>query len=66
MLADANAPYLFGAYVIFVGGMAGYALSLLLRARTARRNEERLAELEMDAPESLAKPADSEGRSSPT
>ena len=46
MFADKNAPFMFGAYAIFLGGMLFYVISLLTRARAATRDEKRLDELE--------------------
>ena len=48
MFGDKNAPYMLGAYAVFLGGMLFYAVSLLIRARAARRDEKRLDELEAE------------------
>ena len=48
MLEDKNAPYMVGAYVVFLGGMLVYVISLMIRARAARRDEQRLDELEAE------------------
>ena len=48
MFADKNAPFMFGAYAIFLGGMLFYVISLLTRARAATRYEKRLDELEAE------------------
>ncbi|MEO6062779.1 MAG: hypothetical protein ABIQ99_12650 [Thermoflexales bacterium] len=48
MFDDKNAPYMIGAYVVFLGGMLFYAISLLMRARAAKREEQRLDMLEAE------------------
>lgn len=48
MFADKNAPYMFGAYAVFLGGMLFYVISLMMRARAARRDEKRLDDLEAE------------------
>ncbi len=45
---DKNAPYAFVAYAIFMSGMLVYALSLMARARAARRDEVALDGFEAD------------------
>jgi hypothetical protein len=48
MLDDKNAPYMLGAYAVFLGGMLMYVISLLMRARAAKRDEKHLDELEAE------------------
>jgi hypothetical protein len=48
MLLDKNAPYMLGAYAVFLGGILIYVVSLLMRARAAARDEKRLDELEAE------------------
>jgi len=48
MFADKNAPYMLGAYAVFLGGMLIYVISLLIRARAAKRDEQRLDALEAE------------------
>ena len=48
MFSDNNAVYLVTAYGVFFGGMLVYALSLLARRATLRRDERELAEYEKE------------------
>lgn len=45
MFTEKNSIYLIAGYVVFLGGMAVYLLSLLVRSRNVRRDEELLAEI---------------------
>ncbi|MBX7212490.1 MAG: hypothetical protein K1X39_00620 [Thermoflexales bacterium] len=59
---DKNAAYLLGAYVVFGIGIVGYAVSLVMRVRAARRDEARLEALEAElAEEARAKSGGSKG-----
>jgi hypothetical protein len=48
MFLDKNTPYMLGAYAVFLGGMLIYVVSLLMRARAAKRDEERLDAFEAE------------------
>ncbi len=48
MILDKNAPYMLGAYAVFLGGMLIYVVSLLMRARAATQDERRLDDLEAE------------------
>jgi hypothetical protein len=49
MELDQNAPYLFGAYVVCLGGIAFYIASLVLRKRNSDRDEQVIQQIEAEA-----------------
>ncbi len=46
---DQNAPYLYAAYAVFLIGVAVYLVSLVLRQRSIRRDEQMIQEIEAEA-----------------
>jgi|GEM_PF-1910711 len=46
---DQNAPYLYAAYAVFLIGVAVYLVSLVLRQRNIRRDEQMIQEIEAEA-----------------
>lgn len=48
LLTDKNAIFLFTAYGMFIGAMATYVLSLIVRNRAAEREEVVLQEIEIE------------------
>jgi heme exporter protein D len=49
MELDKNAPYLLGAYAVFLGGLAIYLVSLVLRKRNIDRDEQVIQQIEAEA-----------------
>ena len=49
ILQDKNAPYLITAYGVFLGGIAFYLISLVLRRRGLDQDEATLAQIEAEA-----------------
>ncbi len=49
MELDQNAPYLFGAYVVCLGGIAVYIVSLVLRKLSIDRDEQVIQQIEAEA-----------------
>ena len=45
MFAEKNSVYLIAAYAVFLGGFLIYLLSLLVRQRNLRRDEETLEQI---------------------
>ena len=46
MFEEKNSIYLIAGYVVFLGGMATYLLSLVLRQHNLKRDEEMLEQIE--------------------
>ena len=46
---DKNAPYLFAAYTVFLSGLMGYLVSLVLRKRGIDRDEAVIQQIEAEA-----------------
>jgi hypothetical protein len=49
ILFDKNAPYLFGAYGVFLGSLLLYFVSLGLRRRSMEQDEEIVTQIERDS-----------------
>ena len=45
---DKNAPFLFGAYAVFLVGLAFYLVSLVLRKRNLNRDEQMIQQIEAE------------------
>jgi hypothetical protein len=46
---DQNATYLFGAYAVFLGGIALYLASLFIRKKNIERDEALIRQIEAEA-----------------
>ena len=49
IFTDKNAPYLITAYVVFLGGLLFYFLSLRMRQRSLERDRQMLDQIENEA-----------------
>jgi hypothetical protein len=51
MFQESNAPYLIAAYIVFLGGMALYLVSLKLRSKNISRDEDAIRQIEAEMKE---------------
>lgn len=52
---DKNVPFLFAAYAVFLAGFVFYGISLWVREKSLRKEQDKLTEWQTEQLESLAK-----------